>query len=97
MAVTANEDRLNLNADMEIMREMVAYLVAGRLDSDGGGETCVLIKRIKRNLDKALGNAAQLSEQHANNQKLRYEARLRLVSDAINSYRSVVRSPGDAP
>jgi hypothetical protein len=96
MAVTANEDRLNLIADMEIMREMVAYLVAWRLDTDGGHETGVLIERISGNLNKALASAAESSEQYADTQKRRYEARLRLVSEAINNYRSVVRSPGHA-
>ena len=85
MAVTSYEDRLNANADLVIMREIVAYFVATRLTSED--EIAALIKRIMMHVNKDVEHAAKSSAENAKNLRLRYESRLRLFSEAINYYR----------
>jgi hypothetical protein len=86
MAVTANEDRLNTNADLTIMREIMAYFVATRLTSED--DITTLISRIEGHIHRDIDRAAQYSAQNADSQRTRYKARLTLFSDSINDYRN---------
>jgi hypothetical protein len=86
MAVSADADRLNANADLIIIREIMSYFVASRLTSDD--EVDALIARITDRIHSDLELAERDGAEHADNQRTRYRARLKLFADSVNYYRT---------